>query len=862
MHHPPSWLEEQRERDFRTFIYAPDRFITCLFGHMHDARTYDHNDDGQRRLWFQASSLFGLEHYGEASKESRVCGYDWGRLERITHVRGRLTRWKRLAVHASGDVIVVEKPPGEPEYREHEVTLRPPPWHALYSQAREAALQGRLEDALTLLRDGIGRFPDCMPLLHDAAEVCARQGLLEPALEYAEKAFEVSPGHDPAILLARLRLLSGNAQAVWDEMRPYLHDSRSVMARRVLAHAAMAVAPAEAPACWQRVIELPGATASDSFELAMSWHRQHDFPKAAELAWDVFESDRDGLTSGDLWRCAVLQLHAAPHGAKDRAIQIARTLQARWESSGDDEAARQYLNLRIRLGSPELLPLPDFQRLEQAGVLKRLRRDDALSWLRLRNMLHQEVLERYFGGEAPIEAVEATLDITEAGFIAWLLHNKLPLSTPLDLGVRHDGDVAGKHVLLGFFDLLILDELGLLAVFDRALGEQGRIVLFRDVEDAIDTAPGRQLLREQPEELERARALRSYLQRHDLVKAIADREDGDWSREQEATLVRIIPQNEDELPLAALVHALVSAGRLGRRRAEQMLARLELYQSGESRAIELPARIALDAGALDMLWAWGVLQDLRLALPQRLLITPRAWRAVEGNIALLDIDRDARKRAESVHAWLADMRQRDRVLPSIERPQLDLPPVRAGIPEAFRRWIVQAASWGEALTRDQQLWLLSTDASAAELFNNHLPAHLLRGLEWRDEDEVSRHHERVAPLRDRKLSFVAVVRALASHPTDATERRLQELGFTNAYGADAILDLADDFGGLMGPGVTQTMASIEARGSEDIHWPLARLALAELYVDVIWKAWCERESAHAENVTRVLLDRMVAMRAG
>jgi 3',5'-cyclic AMP phosphodiesterase CpdA/tetratricopeptide (TPR) repeat protein len=859
MHHPPWWLEEQREQDFRTLIYAPDRFIACLFGHMHDAQTRYHIDDGQRRLWLQASSLFGLEHYGEASKESRVCGYDWGRLTRIRHDGGRLTRWKRLADRASGDVIAIDKPFGEPESKEYKVTLRPPPWHSLYSRAREAALQNRLDDALALLRDGIERFSDCGELLHDAAEVCARQGLLEPALEYAEKAFAVSPGHDPAVLLARLRLLNGNAQAVWDELRPHLRTSPSVIARRVLAHAAMEVAPAEAPACWERVIELPGATASDRFALAMSWHRQHDFHKATELAWDVFDHHRDALTGGDLWRCAVLQLHGTHPSVRDRAIQIAQALHARWESSGDDDAARQYLDLRIRLGSPELLPLPDFQRLEQAGVLKRLRKEEAFSFLRLHTLLHQEVLKWYFSGEAPIEAVTATLDITEAGFIAWLLHNKLPLSTPLDLGVRHHGDVAGKHVLLGFFELLILDELGLLAAFDRALGEQGRIVLFRDVEEAIDTAPGRQLLREQPEELERARALRSYLQRHKLIKAIADREDGDWSREQEAILVRLIPQKDDELSLASLVRALVSGDHLGKRRAKQMLARLELYESGESRTIELPTRVALDAGALDMLWAWGVLEDLRVALPQHLLITPRAWRAVEGNITLLDIDLDARKRADSVHAWLADMRRRSRVLPLIDRPQLDLPPVRADESGAFREWIIQAASWCEALVRHEQFWLLSTDASAAELFSGHLPVHLLRTLAWREEGEIYRHHERVAPLRSRKLSFVAVVRSLASQSGDATVRRLHELGFTNAYGADALLALADDFSGLKGPRVDQILASIEARGPEDIHWPLARLALAELYVDAIWKAWCERKSAHAENVTRVLLDRMVAI---
>jgi hypothetical protein len=1168
MHHPPWWLEQQREQDFRTNIYSSNWFIACLFGHMHEQRNTEERISGQQRLWLQASSLLGLEHYGEASKEQRVCGYDWGRLQRIAPTRGKLWRWKRRADRTGGGDIAVDRLHGETECEELDVVLRPgahrspdrmaslsipspkqawkglavsaathvleeaekqfaagelraartaareqiqrweqmntpgrdqdhgrvvaklylfealcslclqdlavartrasniddtvlgqddrillaqilaqldetvrareviadisgdaaeaarqlieveegripdalaneptlhlraamhvitrgrhdlaahwalgvracspehvattavvvshlltalewsmldvpsgcipvarelrpaiitflqehlepgqpsrlakvveerqladwsarfhqlcydnvrlrrarawleelgedtsafqplrpgrkaiaapedfekaPPWHELYNQAIEHALQNRLDNALTLLRDAIEQFPNRMLLLYEAAQVCGRMGLLEPALDYARSAFHELPGHGQAILLARVHLASGNSQAVWNELRSYLHNSPSVAARRILAKAAMDVTPAEAPAYWQRVIDLPEATASDRVGLAMSWHRQHDPQKAAELAWDVFRQQGDDLTSDELWRCAVLQLHTIHPGARDRVIQIALALRARSENSGDDKAARRYLDLDIYLGSPASLPAPDLRGLEQAGVLKRLRQDDVLAWLRLRNMQQQQVLELYFRGEVPIEAITATLHTPEAGFISWLLHNKLPLSTPLEWGVRHD-EVDSKHVLLGFFELLILDELELLEAFDRALGKQGRLLLFKDVTDVIDAAPTRQLLNERPHELDRAHALRTYLQKHHLLPPSADQDDGDWSREHAATLVRVTQQNENELPLAVLVRALVSAGHLERGRAEQILEQLDLYGNTESQTIKLPAEVALDAGALTVLWTQNALEELRVALPQRLRITPRAWRALERDIAQLDIERDARRRADRVHAWLADMRRRGRILPPIERPLVDLPSVRAGNPEAYRSWMVQAASWGEALARHQQIWLLSTDAIAAELFNGHLPVHPLSSLQWRDKGEIYRHHERVARLHDRKLSFVAVVRRLARHTGDETVRRLQELGFTNVYSADALLNLAEQFGGLVGPRVNQILEDIEARSREDVHWRLAHIALAELYTEVIWKAWCERESAYAESVTQLLLSRLAGI---
>ena len=87
MHHPPEWLTERFEEEFLRGIYRPDRFALCLHGHMHEPTSKRIAvDGGEERLFFQAPSLFGLEHYG-TSKASRLFGYAFGELREDGEVR-------------------------------------------------------------------------------------------------------------------------------------------------------------------------------------------------------------------------------------------------------------------------------------------------------------------------------------------------------------------------------------------------------------------------------------------------------------------------------------------------------------------------------------------------------------------------------------------------------------------------------------------------------------------------------------------------------------------------------------------------------------------------------------------------------
>ena len=81
MHHPLDWFSVSSRETFGAAIYTPNRFSLCLHGHLHRGRSEQISvSGGKPRYYFQAPSLFGMEHYGHTKKEQRSIGYAWGRL--------------------------------------------------------------------------------------------------------------------------------------------------------------------------------------------------------------------------------------------------------------------------------------------------------------------------------------------------------------------------------------------------------------------------------------------------------------------------------------------------------------------------------------------------------------------------------------------------------------------------------------------------------------------------------------------------------------------------------------------------------------------------------------------------------------
>lgn len=104
LHHPPDWLSRAGCRIFDELIYPSHRFDLCLFGHMHEGRSVNVAvSGGVPRTYFQAPSLFGLEHYG-SHNEDRLMGYAWGSLS----AEGEVTVWPLARVNrGSGEGVFI-----------------------------------------------------------------------------------------------------------------------------------------------------------------------------------------------------------------------------------------------------------------------------------------------------------------------------------------------------------------------------------------------------------------------------------------------------------------------------------------------------------------------------------------------------------------------------------------------------------------------------------------------------------------------------------------------------------------------------------------------------------------------------------
>ncbi len=100
-HHPESWLDDSSQRELRSELAPPGRFLAHLYGHMHEARTLSQQESGApQRQQQQAASLFGLERTADGTLRSH--GYIAGRL-RLEPGRALLVLWPRREVpSASG----------------------------------------------------------------------------------------------------------------------------------------------------------------------------------------------------------------------------------------------------------------------------------------------------------------------------------------------------------------------------------------------------------------------------------------------------------------------------------------------------------------------------------------------------------------------------------------------------------------------------------------------------------------------------------------------------------------------------------------------------------------------------------------
>jgi predicted MPP superfamily phosphohydrolase len=94
-HQPPDWLTQDAQTQLESDIGS--YFTAHLFGHMHESRYVAQSTGGAPEIReFQATSLFGIEHFENLPESQRRHGYAAGRIE-LEGEKGRLTFWPRQA---------------------------------------------------------------------------------------------------------------------------------------------------------------------------------------------------------------------------------------------------------------------------------------------------------------------------------------------------------------------------------------------------------------------------------------------------------------------------------------------------------------------------------------------------------------------------------------------------------------------------------------------------------------------------------------------------------------------------------------------------------------------------------------------
>lgn len=408
-----------------------------------------------------------------------------------------------------------------------------PAWVHITEQVRWLSRAGRTDEALEMAIRAIGDDPTRPHLLlhREAAHLLLRAGRALEAVVHAEKAFRAFPGHGQAILLAELLYSAGQVERIWRELKEHLAESPNIEARRLLAHAASHAEPTQAPHYWQAVVLHTDANTPENAFDRLVWAQSlavvTKLEQATEEAWNAYRSHELHMRADALAACAELHWGSSHPERMQRVHRLAEDL---WDLAvlGDAQAQGAYVEFWQRLGMPADLPHPDLERWNQDGALVAMDREQIVTWgLTLAERRRSSELA-YAHGMLPLELRARAEMRTHAEVFQRLVEQGHALKTPLWL---HDRDVIirNREVLLGVFELLVLDEVNVLPEFEESLGRNGRVLLFEDVFRDLILAPqrlmNRRLLHEHLEQisdggmsertrtaaLDRARRIHSWL---------------------------------------------------------------------------------------------------------------------------------------------------------------------------------------------------------------------------------------------------------------------------------------------------------------------------------------------------------------
>jgi tetratricopeptide (TPR) repeat protein len=372
-----------------------------------------------------------------------------------------------------------------------------PIWARVLDEARKLRRAGKLDEALGLVTEAIERDPERpRPLLYlEAAVLLSDKGEPAEAAKSAEKVFRAFPGHGQAIFFAWCLQQTGQAKRLWWELKAHLEDSPNIEARRLLAWAASHEAPLEAPARWHALVEGEYSDAVeqafDRLYWAQSLAKVDRAEQATNESWKAFQSGNLSTHTDALVACVKLHWESLHPERERRLRSLLQALRKLAEERGDRLALEGYVEYWQRMGQPAELPQPDLLRSLEEGKLVVVHGEQMAEFSHALHVRRLRSEFAYAHGVLPLELRGRAEMREQAEMFEWMLKQQQLVRVPLTLLRNRGRDIRNHEVLLGAFELLILDHVDLLFELDEALGRDGRVILFDDVYQDVLSAPRR-----------------------------------------------------------------------------------------------------------------------------------------------------------------------------------------------------------------------------------------------------------------------------------------------------------------------------------------------------------------------------------
>lgn len=729
------------------------------------------------------------------------------------------------------------------------------PWFGASEQARLFASAGRFSAALDIGMDIVERFPRRAPVERIAAMLLLQHGRVAEALPHARAAFEVLPGRGCRLIFGQVLRASGETHAAWNVLSP-LTDSPDPRVLKFLAETAEDAGQLlQARAAWERYLEKSPDDAPARVRLSLVHFRLGDFNHGANIAWEAATlPGHERLPPEELGRIAEFQRAGgvSPEQARERMLAIVKELEERFPDNAVAEQVR--FLIRAALGFPEDTKQHDFEKLEQAGFLRRTTTDEVAHLVHNGRELMNEVWRLYRTGSLPFESLCATTHQPAAAYFTTFVHvagdGPTVLSAPVTPVDRPAPPLPGRHVLAGMLELLLLQHLGIWEPLRKALGGSGKLVMFRDVEEQLRDELGETLRSTQPDALkdeERLLALIDQSPRLVVARETGDETDAAWARTEGLPLIDDSTSVEGTIVLSA--HGLA---RLLRERGairEEQLSTIERGLPPEAALLPLPNPLPNRAGIgftpLKTFFRADALLALTKLFHNGIEVGPRTAFLLRVRIDELQRRQEAADRTAQLQRAVGKGIAEGWIDATLPRPKAsDLPPPRAG--QEGEIWgalihtpLTHMLGYKQALLDNPDLWLLTADFFVASDLSTQQES--LWSFAWPSPEVGMDFIHRFRTTNERVIPFAMLARTFASGTSQKRLVGLAELGFIDALTTEDILSLVRGYGGVDKEEPRRILDRVEwmLRTPRHLGAVEAQLYLAGVYGRAIWQAWCD-----------------------